>query len=52
VFGIVAREPMRARRGGETHLVRPGEPVAWDPHFRRSLGLTPGEYRRRLVSAG
>ncbi|MBV9803424.1 MAG: helix-turn-helix transcriptional regulator [Solirubrobacterales bacterium] len=31
VFGIVANQPMRARRGREHHLVRPGDLVAWDP---------------------
>ena len=31
VFGIVAGQPMRARRGREIHLVQPGELVAWDP---------------------
>lgn len=31
VFGIVAGQPMRARRGRDTHLVRPGQLVAWDP---------------------
>jgi AraC-like DNA-binding protein len=31
VFGIVRGAPMRARRGRQTHLVRPGELVAWDP---------------------
>jgi AraC-like DNA-binding protein len=31
VFGIVARQPMRSRRGRERRLVEPGELVAWDP---------------------
>src|SRR4051794_15327982 len=30
VFGTVAGQAMRARRGRETHLVRPGQLVAWD----------------------
>jgi AraC-like DNA-binding protein len=36
VFGIVTREPMRARRGSRTYLVRPGELVAWDPSARHA----------------
>lgn len=31
VFGTVAGRPMRARRGRKTHLVLPGQLVAWDP---------------------
>src|SRR6185295_5160021 len=31
VFGIVAGQPMRSRRGRERRLVRPGQLVAWDP---------------------
>lgn len=31
VFGIVAGEPMRSRRGRQKRLVRPGQLVAWDP---------------------
>jgi methylphosphotriester-DNA--protein-cysteine methyltransferase len=31
VFGIVAGQPMRARRRREIHLVQPGQLVAWDP---------------------
>src|SRR5919107_4176986 len=36
VFGLVAGQAMRARRGRETHLVRPGELVAWDPSARHA----------------
>jgi AraC-like DNA-binding protein len=36
VFGIVAGEPMRSRRGRETRTVRPGELVAWDPSDRHA----------------
>jgi AraC-like DNA-binding protein len=31
VFGVVAGAAMRARRGHDRHLVRPGQLVAWDP---------------------
>ncbi len=31
VFGIVAGQPMRSRRGPEQRLVQPGQLVAWDP---------------------
>jgi hypothetical protein len=31
VFGIVAGQPMRSRRGREHRLVLPGQLVAWDP---------------------
>ena len=31
VFGIVAGEPMRSRRGHERRLIQPGQLVAWDP---------------------
>jgi hypothetical protein len=31
IFGIVAGEPMRSRRGRERRLVLPGQLVAWDP---------------------
>jgi AraC-like DNA-binding protein len=31
VIGVVAGAPMRARRGRERRLVRPGDLVAWDP---------------------
>lgn len=31
VFGVVANQPMRAQRGSQRRLVRPGQLVAWDP---------------------
>lgn len=31
VFGIVAGQPMRSRRGREQRLIQPGQLVAWDP---------------------
>ena len=34
VFGVVAGQPMRSRRGRERRLVRPGQLVAWDPSQR------------------
>lgn len=42
VFGIVAGQPMRARRGRETHLVRPGQLVAWDPSGAHSGSAVDG----------
>ena len=36
VFGIVTGRPMQARRGNRSHLVRPGELVAWDPSARHA----------------
>src|SRR5215213_11784846 len=55
VFGIVARQPMRARRGRETHLVRPGQLVAWDPsgaHSGVAVDGRPWASRLMLVEAG
>jgi AraC-like DNA-binding protein len=40
VFGTVAGEPMRARRGREVHAVHPGQLVAWDPSGAHS-GTAP-----------
>ena len=31
IFGVVAGEPMRSRRGRERRLILPGQLVAWDP---------------------
>jgi hypothetical protein len=31
VFGVVARQAMRSRRGRENRVIRPGQLVAWDP---------------------
>ena len=55
VFGVVTREPMRARRGRETHLVRPGELVAWDPssaHSGSALDGNAWSSRLMLVEGG
>jgi hypothetical protein len=51
VFGIVAAEPMRVRRGRERYLVEPGQIVAWDPSQphagRAAVARTPGGRRGR-----
>jgi len=55
VFGIVAGQAMRARRGRETHLVRPGELVAWDPSARHAGSAVDGRAwssRLMLVEVG
>jgi AraC-like DNA-binding protein len=55
VFGIVAERPMRARRGRETHLARPGDLVAWDPSARHSGAAADGgawTSRQKLVEVG
>jgi AraC-like DNA-binding protein len=31
VFGVIAGQPMRSRRGSERRLARPGQLLAWDP---------------------
>jgi len=52
VFGVVAGQPMRARRAGRTHLVRPGQLVAWDPssaHSGTAVGSEPWTSRLMLV---
>jgi hypothetical protein len=44
IFGIVAGEPMRSRRGRERRLVLPGQLVAWDPsqaHASEAVGGRP-----------
>jgi AraC-like DNA-binding protein len=54
VFGIVAQQPMRARRGRETHLVRPGQLVAWDPsgaHSGAAVDEQPWASRLMIVEA-
>jgi AraC-like DNA-binding protein len=43
VFGIVAQQPMLARRGRKTHLVRPGQLVAWDPSGAHSGAAVDGQ---------
>jgi AraC-like DNA-binding protein len=55
VFGIVAGQPMRARRGRETHLVRPGQLVAWDPsaaHSGTAMDGRPWTSLLMLVEVG
>src|SRR3954465_10149994 len=42
VFGVVAGQPMRSRRGRERRLVRPGELVAWDPSSEHAGGAVDG----------
>lgn len=55
VFGIVAGQAMRARRGRDSHLVRPGELVAWDPsawHGGAALDGRAWTSRLMLVEVG
>jgi AraC-like DNA-binding protein len=52
VFGIVAGQPMRSRRGREQRLVRPGQLVAWDPshaHCGTSANGPPWSSRLMIV---
>jgi hypothetical protein len=45
VFGVVAGQPMRSRRGREHRLIPPGRLVAWDPsnsHKGPQLPADPG----------
>jgi hypothetical protein len=43
VFGVIAAQPMRARRGRQKWLVEPGQLVAWDPPTATAgLPLTAG----------
>jgi AraC-like DNA-binding protein len=42
VFGVVAGQPMRSRRGRERRLVRPGELVAWDPSSEHAGAAVDG----------
>ena len=50
VFGVVARRSMRARRGRERRLVRPGELVAWDPSSAHSgAGVDAQPWSARLM---
>lgn len=48
VFGIVAGQPMRARRGRERHLVEPGQLVAWDSSGAHS-GVSDQAWSARLM---
>ena len=52
VFGVVADEPMRSRRGTETRVVRPGQLVAWDPsapHAGAAIDARPWSSRLMVV---
>jgi AraC-like DNA-binding protein len=42
VFGVVAQQPMRSRRGRERRLVSPGQLVAWDPSGAHSGSAVAG----------
>jgi AraC-like DNA-binding protein len=55
VFGIVAGQPMRSRRGRERRLVLPGQLVAWDPsdaHSGRAVDGQPWSSRLMVVAVG
>jgi AraC-like DNA-binding protein len=55
VFGIVAGQPMRSRRGRERRLVRPGQLVAWDPsaaHSGTAVDGRPWASRLMVVEVG
>src|SRR3954451_7751674 len=55
VFGIVAGQPMRSRRGRERQLVRPGQLVAWDPsgaHAGPAVDGRPWSSRLMIVEVG
>ena len=55
VFGVIAGQPMRSRRGRERRLVRPGELVAWDPssaHAGAAMGAEPWSARLMVVEVG
>src|SRR3954465_15180171 len=55
VFGTVAGQAMRARRGRETHLVRPGQLVAWDAsaaHAGTAVDGRPWQSRLMIVEGG
>ena len=52
VFGLVAGQAMRSRRGRERRLVRPGQIVAWDPsggHSGTAVGDRPWSSRLIVV---
>jgi AraC-like DNA-binding protein len=54
VFGVVAGQAMRSRRGREHRLVRPGQLVAWDPsnaHSGTAVGSEPWSSRLMIVEA-
>lgn len=55
VFGVVAGQPMRSRRGRERRLVRPGQLVAWDPsntHAGAAVDAQPWTSRLMIVEVG
>jgi AraC-like DNA-binding protein len=55
VFGIVADQPMRSRRGRERRLVHPGQLVAWDPsgaHAGSAVNERPWTARLMVVEVG
>lgn len=52
VFGIVAEQPMLARRGRDKWFVQPGQLVAWDPseaHHGVAIGDRPWAARLMVV---
>lgn len=54
VFGVVANQPMRARRGLQRRLVRPGHVVAWDPsgpHGGTAISGRPWTSRLMVIDA-
>ena len=55
VFGIVAGQRMRARRGRQSYVVQPGQLVAWDPsngHSGQAIGAAPWTSRLMIVEVG
>src|SRR5579859_8134389 len=55
VFGVVAGNPMRSRRGAERRLVRPGQLVAWDPsnaHAGAAVDGQPWFSRLMIIEVG
>jgi AraC-like DNA-binding protein len=52
VFGVVAEQPMHARRGRRRHVVLPGQLVAWDPSDAHSgESVRPWSARLMIVEA-
>lgn len=50
VFGIVAGQPMRSRRGREHRLIQPGQLVAWDPsHAHAGAAVDGRPWTSRLI---
>ena len=50
VFGLVAGQPMRSRRGHERRLVQPGQLVAWDPSGAHAGSAVDGRpWTSRLI---